>query len=154
MFQEGRGTDRRCGRADLRASTDDGGRAHRALLDDVHRFRRADHAVRDSLLTGPQRPHSSRVRRVRATGTVAGVVLIAKKRRSQAQQRKPARMAPRSWMVRSRARSAPRTAAMKMSPKPISAEPQLTSWSFGRAAAGAAALRTELGSWSSSVKTR
>src|SRR6202012_3032030 len=153
-LQEGRGQVRCRRRADQRSSADHGRRDHRSLHDDVRGLRSADHAVRDALLTGPQRPHSTRVRSVRATGTVAGVVLIAKKRRSHAQQRRPARIAPRIWMSRSRARRAPRTLAMKMSPKPISAEPQLTSWSFGRSAAGAAALRTELGSWSSSVKTR
>src|SRR6478752_6985811 len=86
---------------------------------------------------------ASTVASVSAIGTVAGVWSIQKKSRSKAGQMIAARTAPRSCRRRSEASRAPNVAAMKRSPKPITAEPKEANWRRGRSAAGAAALRTE-----------
>jgi len=87
-----------------------------------------------------RRSTASSTAKVSAIGTVAGVWSTQKKSRSKAGQMIAARRAPCSCRRRSEASRAPRAAAMKRSPKPITAEPKEANWRRGRSAAGAAAL--------------
>jgi len=79
---------------------------------------------------------------------VAGSRSVAKKSRSNASAISSVRRAGPPWRLPSAASTAPNTAAMKRSPKPITADPNSARWNCGSPSPGAAAFSTLLGAWS------